>query len=461
MPRTKTRKFPDTSVILLAILVGMMAATWLVPTITFDMTTDPATGQQVIDESTVAVTRAEKVYPWQLPGIAISGIESVLSTLVLISVSNAAFSVLNASGMFTALIQQLCRRFYRREVRLLFIVYTAFSLLGLIVIPHCFVAFVPLIVHLAIQLGYDSLVGLAMVLFGATTASMTGPFSAVTAMCQESVGLPIYSGVGVRLLFFVIFHLINAAYLIRYANRIKREPGQRAAEGGEAGLSPEQPPDTPIRRAHIAALVIFALVLLFIACGSVFLGFSTEDISGVFLVFGILIGPVLGFNLSTTMQHFIQGIRSSASTITVISLAGAVTVLLKQSGLFSTLLYYSSSLMSWLPSALVPTGMLILVGVMNCLLPSGPAKGVMLMPLLGPVGQMSGVTLQTSVLTYTLGDSFSNYLLPYDSTTATYLSSAQISYRDWVRFVFKLFLLWHVVGGIGLTVLYFVGYGPF
>lgn len=460
MPRIKPRKFPDTTVILLAILVGMMLATWFIPTITFDVATDPVTGITSIDESTVLVSRAQRVFPWQLPGILVSGVESVLSTLVLISVSNAAFAVLNASGIFTALIQRLCRRFYRRETRLLFIIYTAFSLLGLIVIPHCFVAFVPLMVNLSLQLGYDPLVGLAMVLFGATTASMTGPFNAVTAMCQERVGLPIFSGFGVRLLFFAIFHLINAAYLIRYANRIKR-PSDKSSSPEKESLSPEQPPQAPLRAAHIVALVIFAAVLLFIACGSIFLGFSTEDISGVFLAFGILIGPVLGFSLSDTMQHFIQGIRASAATITVISLAGAVTVLLTESGLFSTLLYYSSSLMSLLPNALVPTGMLILVGLMNCLLPSGPAKGVMLMPLLGPLGQMSGVSLQTSVLTYTLGDSFSNYLLPYDSTTATYLSSAQIPYRDWVRFVFKLFLIWHLVGSAGLTVLYFVGYGPY
>ena len=449
----RQKRFPETSIILLGILLAVMIATWLLPAISYTMTEDGA-GQTIIDEASVTVSRANAVYPWQLPEILVSGVESVITTLVLISVSNGAFSVLNASGMFSSVIAQLCRRFRRREGRLIFTICTAFSVLGLIVIPHCFIAFVPLMVQLAVQLGYDPLVGLSMVLFGATTASMTGPLSAVTAMCQESVGLPVYSGIGVRLAFFALFHLINTAYLLRYARRIQKSDCVAASEAASA-----QAP--PITRRQWAVMLGFAAMLAFIAFGSVSLGFGTDDISALFFAFALLAGPALGFSFSDAMRHFISGIRNSASTLVVISLAGAVTELLKQSGLFNTLLYVSSSVIDGLPSFLVPISLLILVEILNCLLPSGPAKGMLLMPLLGPVGQLSGVTLQTSVLTYTLGDSFSNYLLPYDSTTASYLAAAQVTFQDWVRFVGKLFLIWNLVGAAGLTALYFVGYGPF
>ena len=451
--RQRQKRFPETSVILLAILLAVMAATWLFPAVSYTMVQDE-TGRTVIDQASVTFSSAEAVYPWHLPDLLLNGVESVLSTLVLISVSNGAFVVLNASGMFSALIGRLCLRFRRREGRLIFAICTAFSLLGLIVIPHCFIGFVPLMVQLAVQLGYDPLVGLGMVLFGATTASMTGPFSAVTAMCQQSVGLPVYSGIGVRFVFFLLFHLINAAYLLRYAKRIQKP----AAAVDAVRVEGEAP---PLSRRQQAALAAFGLVLAFIACGSIFFGFNTADISALFFAFALLAGPILGICFSDTMRHFAGGIRDSATTILVISLAGTVTEVLRQSGLFDTLLYFSSSLISALPSFLVPLSLLILVEILNCLLPSGPAKGMLLMPLLGPVGQMAGVSLQTSVLTYTLGDSFSNYLLPYDSTTASYLAAAKIPFQTWVRFVAKLFLIWNAVGAAGLTVLYFVGYGPF
>ena len=203
------------------------------------------------------------------------------------------------------------------------------------------------------------------------------------------------------------------------------------------------------------------LTFAFILYGSTTLGYSTANISAIFLVFGILVGLVLGFNLSDTMRNFILGIRNSSSTIVVIALAGAVTQVLRQGGVFGTIVYYTSKMFSFLPGFLVPVGLLLLVGLLNCVLPSGPAKGIMLMPLIGPVGQLSGVSMQTSVLTYTLGDSFSNYLLPYDATNASFLEAARLSIRLWIKFVFKLFIIRNVFGIIALIAIYFIGYGPF
>ena len=66
-----------------------------------------------------------------------------------------------------------------------------------------------------------------------------------------------------------------------------------------------------------------------------------------------------------------------------------------------------------------------------------------------------------AVLAYNPGDSFTNYLLPYDTTTASYLEAARVPFQVWVRFVLRLFFIWNLVGIAFLTILYFTGYGPF
>lgn len=451
--------------ILLVILLIATAVTWVLPAVTFETKYDPALGYNVVDPDSVTVSSNNRVYPWQLPGILIQGVGSVLSTLVLICVCNGAFGVLNASGMFPTLIRGLCRRFRGRQSHLLVLVFTGFVCLGLVVVPHCFISFVPLVIALALELGYDPLVGLAMVLFGATTASMTGPVSAVTAMCQESVGLPLYSGAGVRFILLIVFHAVTSAYLVRYARRIKADPSKSYLSGYEyrppraADFSDREESRLTVR--HMIALGGFLGVFLIIILGSTAFGFSADDISSVFLVYSLCAGPVLGFTLTDTIRHFSAGIRNSVPTVVVISFAGAVTLVLRQGGIFDTLLYYTSFAFSRLPGFLVPAGLLLLVSLFNCVLPSGPAKGVMLMPLLGPAAQLSGMTMQNSVLTYNLGDSFTNYLLPYDATTASYLETACVPFRVWVKFILKLYLLWNAVGIAAITLLYFVGYGPF
>lgn len=450
------------------ILAIAMITTWVLPAVAYETVYDEATGIDVIDESTVEFSTTNKIMPWELPGIAVSGVSNVLSTIILICVFMGAFAIMNASGMFEAFISHLCLKFSGREIRLVVLITTGFSLLGLVVMPHCFIAFVPAVIMLAISTGFDALVGLAMVLFGATTASMTGPLSAVTAMCQDAVGLPIFSGAGVRFILFGIFHVINLAYLVRYAKKVKRDPSksimgdftkEHALLMQKENRKSEKDPVLNKRFFIASALLVAAFAV--IIYGSTALGFGTSDISATFIVFALLVGPVLGFSVSDTIRHFIDGIRASASTLVVISLAGSITIILRQGGVFSTMVYYSAKVFAVLPGFLVPVALLFMVGIMNCILPSGPAKGVLLMPLIGPIGQLSGVTMQTSVLTYNLGDSFSNYLLPYDATNATYLEAAKVPFNIWVKFVFKLFLIWNLVGSVLLIVIYFLGYGPF
>ena len=175
--------------------------------------------------------RNNRVLPWDLPFVMISSISNVMSTLILICVFMGGFAVMGASGMFDAYISWLCLKFRGRESWLLALIMSGFACMGLFVMPHCFIAFIPTMIILARAMGYDALVGLAVVLFGATTASMTGPFGAVTAMSQDAVGLPIYSGAGVRFLLFIMFHVINVIYLIRYANRIKKNPSRSYVYG--------------------------------------------------------------------------------------------------------------------------------------------------------------------------------------------------------------------------------------
>lgn len=462
------KRFPHAAAILLVILVIAMMTTWVLPSVSFETVHDESTGINMIDESTVKFSTTNKIMPWELPRIVVSGVENVLSTIVLICVFMGAFAIMTASGMFDAFISHLCRRFSGREIRLVVLIMTGFSILGLVVMPHCFIAFVPTVIMLAISMGFDALVGLAMVLFGATTASMTGPLSAVTAMCQDAVGLPIFSGAGVRFILFGIFHVINVTYLVRYAKKVKRDPSKSIMGdySNEQALLMQKEKMNSEEKSALSKRFFVASALLVAAFavsiyGSTALAFSTNDISGTFVVFALLVGPVLGFSISDTIRHFIDGVRGSASTLVVISLAGAITSILKRGGVFSTLVYYSSKVFSVLPGFLVPVALLIIVGIMNCILPSGPAKGVMLMPLIGPIGQLSGVTMQTTVLTYNLGDSFSNYLLPYDATNASYLEAARVPFNIWVKFVLRLFVIWNIVGSVLLIIIYFLGYGPF
>lgn len=459
----KVRSFPSAATILFWIIVAVLLASWLVPSITYETAFDEATNCEVIDISSVRIGPPNRIYPRQIPDILAEGAQKVFSTLLIICTCNGALAVLNKSGVFTTLIRRLCTLFCGKEIRLIALVYLSFSVLGLVVMPHCFIAFVPIVVTLSLQMGYDAVVGLAMILLGATTASMTGPLSAVTAICQESVGLPLYSGVGVRLWLFILFDIVNVLFLCRYAMHIRKEPSLAYRPTNQPCRTGDVSIDGEMRISLNQKLVLAELVatLILIAAGSSLWKFSTARISGLFVLYGVAAGFTLGYNFDKIFRSFCTGIQETASTCAVLVLVGATVITLEKCGIMDSVQYLSYFIFSALPGALLPTGILILICILNALIPSGPAKGVLLMPLLGPAAQMSGMTLQTTVLAYNMGDSFSNYFLPYDATTASYLEASEVPFSVWVKFFAKLFPLWMLIGVGSLTILYYVGYGPF
>ena len=80
-----------------------------------------------------------------------------------------------------------------------------------------YLVIIPMMVLLAERLGYDALVGVAIVTIAAKIGyltSVTNPLPLVIA--QPIVGVPVFSGAGFRLATFAIFLPLGIVYLLRY-----------------------------------------------------------------------------------------------------------------------------------------------------------------------------------------------------------------------------------------------------
>jgi uncharacterized ion transporter superfamily protein YfcC len=82
------------------------------------------------------------------------------------------------------------------------------------------------------------------------------------------------------------------------------------------------------------------------------------------------------------------------------------------------------------------------------------------MPILTPLSDVLGVTRQTMVLAFNFGDGFCNYILPTSTALMGSLSVTNIPYDRWMRFMWKLFLIWLVVGCILAAIAQFIQLGP-
>src|SRR5699024_10604258 len=87
------------------------------------------------------------------------------------------------------------------------------------------IPFVLIMVPLALRLGFDSLLGTAMVLVGTQagfTAAFMNPFT--IGVAQGIAELPTFSGMGVRFVIWFIYVGISIAFVMVYAKKIKATP---------------------------------------------------------------------------------------------------------------------------------------------------------------------------------------------------------------------------------------------
>jgi len=80
------------------------------------------------------------------------------------------------------------------------------------------------------------------------------------------------------------------------------------------------------------------------------------------------------------------------------------------------------------------------------------------MPIMAPLADLTGVSRQTSVLAYQMGDGFMNMLVPTNALLMGMLGLAKVPYQRWVRFVAPLLLKLGVLAALALWVAVSIGY---
>ena len=318
-----------------------------------------------------------------------------------------------------------------------------------------------------------------MMIFGACavgfTAAMMNPFT--LGVAQALAGLPMFSGILFRLVVWAVMLGMAVAYTYLYARRVQADParsllhtvaGHDPAEG-RAG-NQNAPPAPELTRDHRRVLrtigVMVVLLLLTITAGqfsfpSLMSSLSFPLVILFFLIMGILCGLLGGLGVGGTFKAFGRGIITFLPAAAFIMLARAVIVVATEGRIIDTVLFTLSSVVSRFSSVLASWAMLIIQTALNFLIPSGSAQAVVSMPVMIPLGELAGVTRQSSVLAFQMGDGFSNMLWPTNPTLIVALALAGVPWTRWVRFMIPLQLLFLAAGFASLTVAVAIGWGPF
>lgn len=402
--------------------------------------------------------------------LASSDSTMAIAIMAFLTLIGGTFYILDKCGMLKHVMGRMIARFESKKYQMLALLAAVFMALGSTIgVFEEAITLVPIAVAISYSLGWDALIGLGISSFAVAVGFASGTFNPFTVgVVQNIAELPMYSGLWLRALVFVLAYGVLILFLMRYAKRIERDPSRSlmAAENDtlrahySADVDPAVINDPNLRKS----VRVFCFILLGVFA-YILLGFFIKSLSDYTLVVmaigftagGFAVGKISKYG-NTVFKDFCRGMLSVLPAVLLILLAMGVKQVITAGGVLDTILYKLSSLIdgrSTYGSALL---IYAIVLVFNAFIGSASAKGFLLMPLLAPLADMAGVTRQTAVLAFVLGDGFSNVIYPTNAALLVMLGIAGVSWGKWFRWTwkFQLAMLIISIGAICLAVT--VGY---
>ena len=457
----KKWKTPHTFVILVAIIIIAAIATYLIPAGEFTRFKDAATGKTLVEAGSYHRIASNPLNPLLIPSAIYTGIVKSTSTITFMLIIGGAFEVITSTGALTALCKKLSKTFSKHKYAVIPVFLTLFSIFGFTMgMSSEVMIFVPIGITLALFLGLDKVTGTAMIALGAAvgfTAGILNPFN--VGVAQDIAELPLFSGMAYRIVILVILLAATSAYIIIYAKKVAANPEKSVIYGiqEDTEYTFEDVSDS-ISKSQIAVLVIMAAGFGILIYGLSKKGWYFEEMSGLFIFMGIACGLVSGYGPSRIAKEFGNGAKGIVVGCLIIGIARTVEVILSDAKILDTIVYGIVNIVNVMPGSIKAVGMFICQSLINCVIVSGTGQAAVTMPLMVPVSDLVGISRQTAVLAFQLGDGFSNSVLPMSSSLMGYLAVSKIPYSKWLKFMMPLFLIWTALGCLFMLGALIIGY---
>ena len=398
-----------------------------------------------------------KMALWKIPAAFIlvfgsSNITTGLAIIIFIVLIGGTFFILDERGVLKYIMASVIRKFEKKKYLLICImIFICMLLSSTSGILEESVTLVPIAVAVALALGWDSLVGLSIslvaVAFGFTAATFN-PFNVITV--QKLAGVPVFSGLWLRIITFALVYASLTAFVVIYAKRIEKNPQKSSCYETDKEMrnkyqltdAQEIVKDEKTGKATKAFVICISLVLVCIILDSVFSLGGYLSMPGMALLFtagGLLAGYLTGLRGKELFGGFMKGVKTIAPAIPLIFFILAITYILDEGMIIHTILFKVYGLIQ----GMHPFGAILLlfafVVVLEFFIGSGTAKAFLIMPIVAPLASLVGISGNSVVLSFCLADGFTNLLYPTSGIMIIAIGLVNVSYGKWLKYTWKLF----------------------
>lgn len=387
----------------------------------------------------------------------INGVYETIDIIMFVFVIGGIIGILNNSGAFDAGFAALSRATKGREYLLIVIVTFLIALGGTTFgLAEETIALYPILVPVFMIAGYDAIVCIAALYMGSSIGTMfstVNPFSSVIA--SNAAGIAFTNGLAFRLIGLVIATIITVAYIIRYAEKIKKNPetsliySQKDEIESRFLHTNKEVPEFTFRRK--AMLTIFTAAFGVMIWGVSSQGWWFMEMTALFLVVGVLMGILSGLGEKDAVNHFVAGAADLVGVALTIGVARAVNLIMDNGLISDSILYSTTKLVDGMNGGIFAIIMLLVFSVLGFFIPSSSGLAVLSMPIMAPLADTVGIPREVVVSAYQYGQGLMAFITPTGLILVT-LSMVDVTYDKWLKFIMPLMGIIGVFAAIMLTV---------
>lgn len=457
------RSFVASLAVLAALMLAAGVLTRLVPAGSYERSAGADGALVVVPGSYVETARPD--YPaWRwltAPFEVLASEDAALAIVIIafIAVVGGAFAAMREAGVLAESVRLLAECFKARRMALLAVLCLFFMAIGSFMgVFEEVVPLVPIAIALSLSFGWDVFAGLGMSIlavgFGFSSA-VANPFSVGTA--QRLAGVPMLSGSGFRLVVFACVYALYLTFMVGYVRRLERKgsgstidravgaPVSASTSGSGSAGAPGAAVDTG-RAGQVArgvrffgwSALVLALLVLLSSVTRVGSDYVLPAIALGFLVIGTGAALAAGVRLGAVARSFGGGAVGVLPAGLLILMALSVKRIVVAGGIMDTALYAASGLMERASGYGAAALMYGIVLFMNFFIGSASAKAFLLVPVLAPLADLTGLSRQLAVQAFVFGDGFSNMLYPTNAVLLISLGLAGMSWGRWFRYTWRL-----------------------
>ena len=454
-------RIPHALTMLFGIIIFVTILTYLIPAGAFE--------RELVDGRSRVIPGSFKVFDKNTPITLLEmftaiplGFKAAVEVIFIVLAGGIMFGIMEKSTTVENAVGTLVKRLGLKNKYLIVVIMTfIFGFLGVAVGYENNIAMVPIAAVLSLALGGDLVLAAGISVGAMTIGFGLSPINPYTVGTGHKIAeLPLFSGYMLRgILCFTALSLM-AFYNVRYFKKITKDRSKSLGIGlNEEGINLSKPiSDYSMNSQNWMVIITFLAGIGVILYGVFTYHWYLNELSAIFLIVALVSAIISRMDNNTISETVLKSVAQAAPGAFMVGFAATIKVLMEMGNIGDSISNNLAELLQGLPLYLAAISMSVSQCVINLFIPSGSGQALATLPIMLPIGDVIGLTRQTTILAFQIGDGVTNLINPTLGGLVAMLAMCRVPLDRWFRFIIPMLGIIVVISWVFLLIAVAIGY---